>query len=1051
MKRNMLKTLKLAIFMILLTSFSLVLNAVQNQEVYPFKTGEAALTNGVTWVAPQEQVDYWQFFQASFDQATVDLSSATHLAVQVRADKGSPGLTFGVIENGDRYATAGVPDATKEVFFLSEDGTMESLGMINYGAIWIPEGKQGALILPMDSLGWQWNNNGSDLSNVQHFYITSNSLYNFNYEISIGEIGYYTGDPLTTSMTKLLDLSVMNKPDKYYYDSPAMTSLTPILPTYPNKTTDTAFNGGVTWVFPGTAASENDTWQALFFNFDSTIDLTSASYLAIQYRADKGLPGMTIAFESGTDRYATLIDSKPIYIMETTGQIKHLTDVLYGAITAPASTNGTLLIPMDAFIHQFGPQTSGLDTVKNILFTTNSKYNFDWEVSIGSIGMYNGIIGDEGTTYQELAYQSFYNAITTDTTTEVIDVNNYPLEVGEKAFNGGQQWTGPTAATAADSWETLFLNFKTPVDLTTAQYLAVQFRSDLGMPGLTFGVENQGTRYATIQDGDELYFMNEITYEYEVLADVLYAAGNIPEGKVGLLIIPMESLHYQFGEVGNTLSAVNNFLITTNALYNYNYQISINKIGYFDGHPEDQASNYVPIDVEYFYNGGANSTMELIDVQDWQIATETEYKFRTGEEAFLNGKIWVAPATGSTVDDMQSLTIQFDQAAADLSNATYFAIQLSNVMGNPGLTYGLIDNNKVYSTEGVEDGSKIYYIKEDGTIHTATQVLYSAVTTSISSGTLLIPMSAMGFVGDEGDLTQVTELRITTNRRYNYNFQFKVGEIGFYTGEIGVDETFTKLLDLTTPKSDKFIKAGSVTNDFTLIETFEERTDYGDTIISFTATGKTPSNFGIWSGGSYGLVEMVEDSYGDQAIRVKATGSNPSGDSYTAIDIAPTGGFSWAGYKGITFWARNDSDYEISFNIEVDNKVIESGISDRFNIKQGFRYYLYDVNTDQTMIYMTKPTATLPKGFEGWVRIPFDAFFRADWSNNGVTKEQFMGTGTSVTYLAITIHSTTYLNMEFSLNKFGAYSTDPSFISSFVTPDEQRKTIIDLMEINEEA
>ena len=138
------------------------------------------------------------------------------------------------------------------------------------------------------------------------------------------------------------------------------------------------------------------------------------------------------------------------------------------------------------------------------------------------------------------------------------------------------------------------------------------------------------------------------------------------------------------------------------------------------------------------------------------------------------------------------------------------------------------------------------------------------------------------------------------------------------------------------------------------------------------------------------MVEMVLDSYGDQAIRVKATGSNPSGDAYTAIDIAATGGFSWAGYEGITFWARNDSDGEISFNIEVDNKMNESGISDRFNIKQGFRYYLYDVNTDQTMIYMTKPTATLPKDFEGWVRIPFEAFFRADWSNNGVTKDDFM-------------------------------------------------------------
>src|SRR5690554_4930875 len=338
----------------------------------------------------------------------------------------------------------------------------------------------------------------------------------------------------------------------------------------------------------------------------------------------------------------------------------------------------------------------------------------------------------------------------------------------------------------------------------------------------------------------------------------------------------MESLRFQFGNAENTLDAVNNFLITTNALYNFNFQVSVNKIGYFDGHPEDQSSTYVPIEIDYFYNDGPNSSMELIDVQDWQIAPDTDYLFRTGENAYQNGKIWVAPATGNNEDDFQTLTVKFDQAAVDLSNATYIAIQMANISGNPGLTYGLVDDGKYYSTEGVEDGSKIYYIEEDGTIHTAAQVLYSAITTSISKGTLLIPMSAMDFVDSEGDLTQVSELRITTNRRYNYNFQYMIGEIGFYTGEIGADETFTKLLDLSTVKNNQFIKAGSITNDFQLIETFKERTDYGDSIISFTATGKTPANFGIWSGGSYGMVEMVLDSYGDQAIRVKATGSNPS-------------------------------------------------------------------------------------------------------------------------------------------------------------------------------
>jgi hypothetical protein len=163
-----------------------------------------------------------------------------------------------------------------------------------------------------------------------------------------------------------------------------------------------------------------------------------------------------------------------------------------------------------------------------------------------------------------------------------------------------------------------------------------------------------------------------------------------------------------------------------------------------------------------------------------------------------------------------------------------------------------------------------------------------------------------------------------------------------------------------------------------------------------------------------------------------ATGSNPTGDAYTAITIA-AGATGWDGRKGVTFWARNDSDGEVSFNLEVDCRIVSSGVSDRFNIKQGHRFWLYDVNTELTSVYMTKPTATLPVGFEGWVRIPYSAFFRADWSNNGVTKEVFMSEGTTVSYLAITIHSSSYLNMPFSINKFGAYSTTPTWSSPFVT------------------
>ena len=214
----------------------------------------------------------------------------------------------------------------------------------------------------------------------------------------------------------------------------------------------------------------------------------------------------------------------------------------------------------------------------------------------------------------------------------------------------------------------------------------------------------------------------------------------------------------------------------------------------------------------------------------------------------------------------------------------------------------------------------------------------------------------------------------------------------------------------------------------------------GQSTIDFQVKNQTDNSFDVWTGGSYGETKIVTDTYGDKAVQMKATGSNPIGDAYTAITLAMTGGWSWEGMKGVSFWARNDSDTEVSFNLEIDCKV--GGISDRFNIKQGNRFDLYDVNTGKTTIYMTRPCATLPVGFEGWVFIPFNAFARADWSTNGVT--EFMGAGSMVSYLAITIHAGTYQDKAFSVNKFGGDTTTPSFGSTHVTSENSIPNLLGL-------
>jgi hypothetical protein len=101
---------------------------------------------------------------------------------------------------------------------------------------------------------------------------------------------------------------------------------------------------------------------------------------------------------------------------------------------------------------------------------------------------------------------------------------------------------------------------------------------------------------------------------------------------------------------------------------------------------------------------------------------------------------------------------------------------------------------------------------------------------------------------------------------------------------------------------------------------------------------------------------------------------------------------------------------------------------------------------------MTRPCLTLPVGFEGWVRVPFDTFAQAAWSltdpNYGAFEpDLFMAEGSYVTYIAITIYSGNYTNKTFAVNKIGGYKTTPSFVSALVPETENRKTIKSLMEL----
>lgn len=643
----------------------------------------------------------------------------------------------------------------------------------------------------------------------------------------------------------------------------------------------------------------------------------------------------------------------------------------------------------------------------------------------------------------------------------------YPFATGKNAFKYAPSFTGVTE-TGGDHWEFIQVKFDAAtVDFTDVTYVAIEIYAEKGSPSFTVGLHQSGNRYMTGTAGKSCYLLKEDGS----ITELTVAGGqdvNFAQGTKGTLLLPMENLIWQWAT--GDLSKVDSVYLTHNTNYFANWKLKIGNIGIYKGEPDTttvtniaNCSTAERARSQYYVDSSNPGCMKLPseeEIPEPEPPVLNAYPFRTGEEALNNTETWSGFGVDNSKANQQTVKINFDVETADFSDADYLVVQYKNNSA-PGLQYVLNEGTHNYSVNG-KDGEPVYFAEEGKTQSAlACKILYGHINVAQSNrmGALIIPMTSMKWNGTAGDLSKIDALTITTNAQFNGGFELVIGEIGMYNEET---ETFTKLLNLSSDKRAKFTVSSQLDENKGILTHFKPiLKQLGDSTIDFTADKMTDSIFneegkgaGIWDGGSYGkrVTTDITDTYGDKAVQFTTLGANPAGDAYCAFDLAPAGGFSWAGKKGVSFWARNDSDTEVSFNIEVDCRVPNPNdetkkISDRFNIKQGHRFYLYDVNTGKTTIYMTRPGATLPVGFEGWVYVPFSAFSRADWSTNGVTKDMFMGENSTVSYLAITVHAATYQNKSFTVNKFGAYATSPSFESVFV--NGSGKTIPELLQLDQ--
>ena len=652
----------------------------------------------------------------------------------------------------------------------------------------------------------------------------------------------------------------------------------------------------------------------------------------------------------------------------------------------------------------------------------------------------------------------------------------YPFEKGVDAFQYAPTFEGPKQTETPGQSAFIQAHFGANKDFTDVTYIAVQMKIEAGNFGYTVGVHQSGKRLISRDNGNKCYFVSEDGSVQEL--SMMNLEIRFSAGMTGTLIMPKDQLGWQDNNTGD-ITKIDSIMFDHNTQYHSGWKFRLGSVGvYKNGEIGADGTTFEKI-LDLSSKEPSKSAYYTTNAVKWSLPSEEpvpdpeplvfDYPFRTGKDKEYYTATWTGFTNGDPTDNFQEVKVQFDTATADFSKASYLLLQLK-MAGTPGVQYILNEGSRKNSPQ---EGKAFYFYPDNGTqAEFEARVKNAHINFSDANmGALVIPISTLA---GNADLTKIDSVSFKTNSKYDGGFSLTIGEIGMYEGTAG-SGTFTKLLDLSEAKNGKFTVSTSQADsqnkgrlDFN--EGEPPITQLGDATVDVNANKHQASDYGIWDRncevdgtcdqlhpgnsnhireGGTGTVTMTKDSYGLDAVQITPTNVKAGNDPYMATTLSGGGGFSWANKQGVSFWARNDSDTEIHFNVEVDCK--KNNVADRFNVEGGHRYYLYDVRTGQTTIYLTKATATmgpicLPVGFEGWVRVPFSAYHKADWSEGGFPVAEFMKEGTIVSYLAVTVQAQEFANKTFSVNLFGAYATVPSFASALVQPDN---TIAELMELDQ--
>ena len=175
-----------------------------------------------------------------------------------------------------------------------------------------------------------------------------------------------------------------------------------------------------------------------------------------------------------------------------------------------------------------------------------------------------------------------------------------------------------------------------------------------------------------------------------------------------------------------------------------------------------------------------------------------EYPVAPGDVAYKNAPTIIASPTPAAEANtvFPFFQVHFEKAV-DLTSASYLAVQVKFRSGdNPGIQYGVIGTDGAWHRVNWGVDQKPYYVANEKGGLTEVNVLNGHLSVG-DADLVLIPISYL--LADNGTATKeaISSFFMITDGFFNYNYEFKLGEIGYYTGEL-TENNYTKIVDGVT-------------------------------------------------------------------------------------------------------------------------------------------------------------------------------------------------------------------------------------------------------------